>query len=503
MRIEFHGGAASLRRWHLDLATRLEAAGHMVGLTRSADSAGMAGSAGLSLLVALERRLFAVPPALRSEPVQWPSQLSAPREACDLVIVLDGAAPAAEGGAAALLPLYDGEAGEAAAIEALLDGRAPFLAVAIAKPGDAEARLLATALPALEEPRVFTASLERVCAHMGALILRAVAHLAEARADAAMPALASPAAPRRPTPGLARAGAFAARNLAAKIANRLTRLCAHREHWRIGWRMTAQDEVSARLALPGGSYAFLPDDARRFYADPFVFWRDGTAYVFCEEFPYATGKGVISVFAIGKDGKAGEPRIVLERPYHLSYPMVFERDGAIFMIPETSANRSVELYRALRFPDQWALEATLLQDLSAADATLVERNGRLWLFAALAEEGGSSWDALGLFHAERLAGPWTAHAGNPVLVDASSARPGGMMVERMGRLIRPAQDCTGGYGSALALCSVDRLDPENYAQTVLARLAPRPDWGFHGLHTLNAAGGIEVIDCVGRRARWG
>jgi hypothetical protein len=172
------------------------------------------------------------------------------------------------------------------------------------------------------------------------------------------------------------------------------------------------------------------------------------------------------------------------------------------MIPETSANRSVELYRARRFPDQWALEATLLQGLSAADATLIERDGRLWLFAALAEDGGSSWDTLGLFHAERLAGPWTAHAGNPVLVDARSARPGGMMVEQAGRLIRPAQDCTSGYGSALALCSIDRLDPENYAQTVLARLAPRPGWGFHGLHTLNAAGGIEVIDCVGRRARW-
>ena len=54
------------------------------------------------------------------------------------------------------------------------------------------------------------------------------------------------------------------------------------------------------------------------------------------------------------------------------------------MIPETSANRTVEIYRATSFPDRWTLEDTLLEGVSASDATLVERDGRLWLFAALA-----------------------------------------------------------------------------------------------------------------------
>ena len=358
---------------------------------------------------------------------------------------------------------------------------------------------MAAALPALPEPRIFTLSLERVLSHMGALVARTIERFAAGKLEASESA--APALPPSPPPGLARACAFLGKSLGAKIADRLTRLAAHQGHWRVGWRWAQGDEVSSRLAWPSAPYSFLPDDARRFYADPFVLWRDGLAYVFCEEYPYATGKGVISVFTVSRSGAVSTPRTVLERPYHLSYPMVFERDGQVFMIPETSANRTVEIYRATSFPDRWTLENTLLQGVSASDATLIERDGRLWLFAALAPNGGSSWDTLGLFHAAQLMGPYAPHAANPVLTDAGSARPGGMMFVRDGALIRPAQDCTGGYGSALALCRVSSLDPEHYAQTVLARLAPQSSWRAEGTHMLNAAGGLEVIDCVGLRSR--
>ena len=497
MRIELDAGGRKPRRWQIELARRLEAAGHRLTVARRPPRDAEGESAGLSLLVTLESRLYRVKRPLRCEAAAWPAGIAASAGECDLAIDFAGDALAAEVTAPTLVPLYDGVPGEAAAVHALLDGRAPLLAVAMRAPGEGAARIVATALPALEERPIFAASLERVLFHMERLVARSVERFATGRLEAAEPA---PAASPSPMPGVARAGLSLANSLAARVANRLTARHLHREHWRIGWRRPAGDGIAARLALPQAPFSFLPDDAARYYADPFVFRHAGTAYLFCEEYPYATWKGVISVSTIGEDGKASVPRIVLERPYHLSYPMVFEREGAIFMIPETSANRSVELYRALRFPDEWRLEAVLMEGLSAADATLVERDGRLWLFAAIAEEGASSWDTLGLFHAGRLTGPWTPHAANPVLVDARAARPAGMMIERGGELIRPAQDCTGGYGSALTLCRVDRLDPEHYAQTVVARLTAPPGTGF-GMHTLNEAGGIEVIDCVGPRRR--
>ena len=147
-------------------------------------------------------------------------------------------------------------------------------------------------------------------------------------------------------------------------------------------------------------------------------------------------------------------------------------------------------------PKAWHRDLDEPKIIDCPDPSLIGQS-----FASVAEEGTSSWDTLALFHAPRLAGPWTAHPANPVLVDAATARPAGMMFTRDGALLRPAQDCTAGYGSALTLCRVDRLDRDGYAQTLAARLVARPDWPREGVHTLNAAGGLEVIDCCGWRSR--
>jgi hypothetical protein len=71
------------------------------------------------------------------------------------------------------------------------------------------------------------------------------------------------------------------------------------------------------------------------------------------------------------------------------------------------------------------------------------------------------------------------------------------MVTQDGRLRRVAQDCRVIYGGGLVLADVERLDPENYTQTVRAVLAPPPGTRAMGVHTLNAANGIELIDLVG------
>jgi hypothetical protein len=164
------------------------------------------------------------------------------------------------------------------------------------------------------------------------------------------------------------------------------------------------------------------------------------------------------------------------------------------MIPETGAARRIELYRAERFPDQWTLDRILIDDVEAYDATLIEHDGRFWIFAALAGDGASTWDALGLFYAENLRGPWHAHPRNPVLVDVRSARPGGSIVSRSGQLLRIAQDCAESYGGGMTICRIDKLDPENYQQSVLTRLHLPPRLSGTGTHTLNRCAGVEVID---------
>jgi hypothetical protein len=298
---------------------------------------------------------------------------------------------------------------------------------------------------------------------------------------------------RRNTPHSA---IFATKGVATKIAQRLTQLAVHPEHWRIAFRPLANDATIGRGHWPDATWTHVTDDRQRYFADPFPFVENGRTYVFCEEYPYATRKGIISVFEI-TDRQPTSPRPVLERPYHLSYPFVFRRGSAIYMIPETSSVGRIELYRAESFPDRWAFERVLVENVIASDATLVSSQGRDWLFASIADEGASTWDALGLFYADDLFGEWNSHPLNPVLIDAGAARPGGAIVEMNGALRRVAQDCRRLYGGGIALADVVRLDPEDYSQIVRAMLAAPPGSGAQGAHTLNIAEAIEVIDLVG------
>jgi hypothetical protein len=184
----------------------------------------------------------------------------------------------------------------------------------------------------------------------------------------------------------------------------------------------------------------------------------------------------------------------LEEPWHLSYPYLVEHDDELWMIPESSQNRDVALYKCIEFPNRWERCATLLSGLELADATIVRHDGLFYLFGATRDEAGGYSDTLSIFHARDLLGPWTPFASNPVMVDRASARPAGNFVTINGRLWRPVQDCTNGYGCALGLAEVVELSPTSFRQIVRHTIRPGPLWPGRKLHTLNRCGSLELID---------
>ncbi len=139
----------------------------------------------------------------------------------------------------------------------------------------------------------------------------------------------------------------------------------------------------------------------------------------------------------------------------------------------------------------------MIDGIDVGDATLARRDGRWWMVGTVSH-GGSSWDVLHLWSAPELAGPWTAVGDGPVLIDATCARPAGAFFERDGALWRSAQDCSTGYGAGVTLARVTRMDAGGFAQEVATVLKPRASWAREGFHTLNWAGGLEVVDGLGR-----
>jgi hypothetical protein len=278
------------------------------------------------------------------------------------------------------------------------------------------------------------------------------------------------------------------RSFRARISSRL-----HGSHPQ--WFLAIRRRTTAHCFHDASGYQLMLPPKDRFYADPFLFERDGKTYLFFEDLRYSEGRALISYCELSPEGNPGPPVEVLRRPYHLSYPFLFEENGEIYMIPETKENRTVELYRATSFPTEWTLEAVLLDNIHAVDATIHKSDGRYWMFAGISNGSFSNCDELGIFFSDALAGPWTPHPANPVVSDVRRSRPAGALFrDKEGRLIRPSQDCAKAYGFAIVFSEVLTLTEAEYEERPIARL--HPDWvtGNQGTHTYTRTGQFEVID---------
>lgn len=185
----------------------------------------------------------------------------------------------------------------------------------------------------------------------------------------------------------------------------------------------------------------------KFWADPFVISRDDKYFVFVEEFIYAKNKGHISVLELDKEGKLLSVKKLIDKPYHMSYPFVFESEGGYYMIPETGGNRTIDLYKCIDFPGTWIFVKSIMEDVNAVDATLFKYNGKWWLFTVI-DEINSSLDGspeLFLYFTDNLlSGTWASHPLNPVVSDIRVARPAGKIFFHNGNIYRPSRIAQAG-----------------------------------------------------------
>ena len=220
-------------------------------------------------------------------------------------------------------------------------------------------------------------------------------------------------------------------------------------------------------------------------ADPFVI-RDGSKwYLFCEVLDSTAGRGKIGV-AVSDDGlKWRYERIVLEEPFHLSYPYVFQHDGAYYMIPESGEASSVRLYQAEDFPWKWRFAANLLEG-DFEDTSVILYNDLWWLFTCTSP----THDELKLYFADSLFGPWISHPKNPIVRgDPSIARPGGRLIIQPEGIIRYTQDDKRTYGKAVRAFRITRLSTTEYLEEpVLNRPIVKghgTGWARHGMHNVD------------------
>jgi hypothetical protein len=238
---------------------------------------------------------------------------------------------------------------------------------------------------------------------------------------------------------------------------------------------------------PVVSAATVTDVPARFVADPFMINVDGLWHMFFEVLNNHSNKGDIGR-ATSRDGLTWHyERIVLQEPFHLSYPYVFQWNDDFYMIPETLGANAVRLYRATSFPDQW----TLVKDLISgphADPSIFQHDEQWWLFTCPTPH---KHDTLALYSADDPASTWTEHPSSPIIAgNKSIARPGGRVLDYNGRLLRFTQDCYPTYGKQVRAFEITELTPTTYKEHEVKEspvlIPDGSSWNASGMHHIDA-----------------
>ncbi len=298
--------------------------------------------------------------------------------------------------------------------------------------------------------------------------------------------------PRQPPPSTLEL----ARYVAGRVRHSLLTSTVRRnrkKQWFIAWRDQPAVFTANRDSFTAEGFHDFSGRPGLGYADPFPFEWQGRQLLFIEEIlPDERGRLVVTEIAGGRESDS-PPAIILDKPYHLSYPFVFEHEGEHYLIPETGQNRTVELYRAVRFPEQWALHKVLVKGLRLADTTPFFHEGTWYFFVTMQERRLVAPESY-LFYSDRLDGEWVSHPSNPISSDARRLRSAGRLFYRHGRLLRPVQDCSLDYGLAVRLMQVEKLSRDEYEESEVELIDTR--WHPQAIrtHTLNASIGLEAID---------
>jgi hypothetical protein len=255
------------------------------------------------------------------------------------------------------------------------------------------------------------------------------------------------------------------------------------QEWSIG--IYRGDDVlhllpASDVANPVLTSQMVTDVTAKYVADPFMIRSNRQWYMFFEVVATSDKHGKIGLATSIDALRWSYDRIVLQEPFHLSYPYVFKWREEIYMIPETREAGTVRLYRAVGFPTRWVLHRVLFEG-EFLDPSVIYYNGLWWLFVG--EIGG----CLRLFYSNDLDGVWKAHPRNPLIEHNDiTSRPAGRLVRADGRLLRFAQDGIPFYGTRVRAFELSVLNKINYVENELDNSpvlqATKQRWNEFGIH---------------------
>lgn len=228
----------------------------------------------------------------------------------------------------------------------------------------------------------------------------------------------------------------------------------------------------------------------RFFADPFLWYRDEAHYyVLCEEMTFWEQKGIISLLKIKKDTvELVDKKTVIEEETHLSFP--FCEENKEYIIPESVLSGKCKKYY---FNDNHDLVKTeVIFDEGLIDTSFyIDQNGTEWMLTAKKFIPSTEL----YLYQKNQAGKYISVKGNPIESNNRTTRSAGRLFSCNGKLYRPVQDCFGRYGRQTKILEIYSIDDNGikYKDAATFNSFENPPYN-ETFHTFNVYQGVIIVD---------
>lgn len=237
----------------------------------------------------------------------------------------------------------------------------------------------------------------------------------------------------------------------------------------------------------------IKNPPNRFFADPFVVTKDNRTICLVEDYSYQQKRGCVTAVEItGRKYNILGP--IIQEIFHMSFPYVFEYEGALYMVPETYEANAIRLYKCVDFPMKWEYQKDVMANVKAVDTMIFEYEGKWWLFTNAYDDDAAT--LLAFYSDNPLSGVWTAHEQNPLIFDSNKARNGGIL-SNGAEIIRSRQKQDFNmYGASLTLAKITNLTSSTFREEEIGKILPEFFPKLKGCHHIHSNEKYTVYDFV-------
>lgn len=248
------------------------------------------------------------------------------------------------------------------------------------------------------------------------------------------------------------------------IFSKKDRMILRSDMWNLGF---VTDNVADVIYSDHLNIHWMKHDYKdRWFADPYLLEvTDNHIVVLVEEFCYKIRKGRIAKLVISRpDYVLQDMKIILELPTHLSFPVIYEKDGQVYVMPENSKSGGINIYRYNAEYERLDLVHEV-GNLPLTDATIVKfHSGEEYVFSTKLPNPNGNKLEIYLFDGESM--KMEGNAISSISFSSNIARNAGDAFYVGEQMYRPAQDCNKCYGNGPNIQQINRVGDKFEFKTV-------------------------------------